>query len=149
MLKDVGERLWRARRSTRISGLNVVDAIGVLDGHQPMGDAEDSAPPHHILKGFLHHHFAPTVQRAGGLVQQEHFGVLDDGSCDGHPLLLPPAELRAGLAHLCIVALGEVTDDVVDEGVFAGLNDLFPEVDSRKGEGGGREGRNEAARQQG
>ena len=44
--------------------------------------------------------FSLRVQRAGGLVQQDVLGRLEQGARDGHALLLAPGELQAALTDL-------------------------------------------------
>ena len=47
---------------------------------------------------------AAVCARRPHLVQQHYLRRLEDGSGDGHPLLLPPAQLQPPLAHLGVVA---------------------------------------------
>mmetsp|Transcript_100078 Transcript_100078/g.169003 ORF Transcript_100078/g.169003 Transcript_100078/m.169003 type:complete len:813 (+) Transcript_100078:1867-4305(+) len=123
-LQQPGVELRTARLGGRIPRLNEADAVTVLDRHQPMRDGQHRAALHHVVQCLLHDHLALAVQGACGLVQQQDLGVFDDGAGDGDPLLLATAQLPPGLAHLCVVAVWKVADDVMDECLFAGLNDL-------------------------
>jgi hypothetical protein len=64
------------------------------------------AARHDPLQRSLHHSLALAVEGAGGLVQQEHAGVADDGARDGHALLLAAAQLHAALANISVVPVG-------------------------------------------
>ena len=60
-----------------------------------VGD-EDKGDPRLLLDLLqLHLHVLAQlqVQGAQGLVQQQHLGLVGQGSCDGHPLLLPAGQL--------------------------------------------------------
>eukprot|EP00959_Pyramimonas_sp_CCMP1952_P267185 5586094-Pyramimonas_sp.AAC.1 len=59
--------------------------------------------PHEVVQRALHLALRGHVQRASGLVQQQHQRVLEQRARDGHPLLLPPAQPPALLAHLRVV----------------------------------------------
>lgn len=48
----------------------------------------------------LNNGLALAVQGRGGLVQQQDFGVLQDGTCDSNALLLPSTELHTALSNL-------------------------------------------------
>lgn len=48
---------------------------------------------------------ALRVQCRGGLVQQQDFGVSDDGTGDGYTLLLPSRELRTLSSNLSLIFL--------------------------------------------
>ena len=75
------------------------------------------------------------VQAAGGFVEDEYLGLFDEGSCDGHALLLSAGESDTAFADLGLVALRQGFDGAVDFGHFAGMHDLV--------EGGVRVGHHE------
>mmetsp|Transcript_5775 Transcript_5775/g.18396 ORF Transcript_5775/g.18396 Transcript_5775/m.18396 type:complete len:222 (-) Transcript_5775:3619-4284(-) len=91
----------------------------MFNGGKPVGDCDGSplGPLHDLIQRRLHHPLAGRVERRGGLVQQQHRRLLDDGARDGHALLLPARELAAALTHLGCVPVGQV---VCDEGVRIG-----------------------------
>eukprot|EP00966_Prymnesium_polylepis_P139014 3212015-Prymnesium_polylepis.1 len=68
---------------------------------------------HDVLKRRLDDLLALVVERRCGFVQQQERGLLDDGSRDCHPLLLPTRKLAPALAHLRTVTIGQVIDDKV------------------------------------
>lgn len=65
------------------------------------------------------------VQRAGGFIEVQDFGALEQGTGDGHALLLPACEACAALANFGLVALGQLLDGGVDAGQLGGLGDLL------------------------
>lgn len=66
------------------------DYIGPLDGAQPVGDDEHSATPCGPVQSFLHHPLWLSIECAGGFIEHEDAGVLDQSSGDGDPLFLAP-----------------------------------------------------------
>ena len=65
------------------------------------------------------------VERARGLVEDEHGRVAQDRAGDRDALLLAAGEAEAALADDGVVALGQRRDDVVDLGGAGGLLDLL------------------------
>ena len=65
-----------------------------------------------------------VVQRAGGLVEDQHRGVAEQGAGDGQPLLLAAGEPVPTGADDGVVAVGQAGDHVVDPGGPAGVLDL-------------------------
>ena len=49
--------------------------------------------------------FTLAVQRGGGVVEDEDFGVSDQRPGDGHSLLLTAAQLGAFAAHVGVITL--------------------------------------------
>ncbi|MNI74783.1 hypothetical protein D3C73_1308900 [compost metagenome] len=79
-----------------------------------MGDDQRAASFADFAQVRLDLAFGMGVQRAGGLVEQEDDGVLQDGAGDGHALLFAARQLQAALAHHGLVAVGHGHDQVVD-----------------------------------
>lgn len=100
------------------------DDVGLLDRGQAMGHDDHGAAPAGALKGGLDELLALRVERAGGLVEEQHVGLADEGAGNGHALLLAARERDAAGANVGVVALGQGDDEVVDGGVSAGLVEL-------------------------
>ena len=66
-----------------------------------------------LFQRILHQPFALVVQRAGGLVQNQDGRVLQEHPGNGDALLLPAGQLHAPLAHIGVVAVGQLPDEVV------------------------------------
>mmetsp|Transcript_29011 Transcript_29011/g.81160 ORF Transcript_29011/g.81160 Transcript_29011/m.81160 type:complete len:411 (-) Transcript_29011:664-1896(-) len=98
------------------------DLVGASHRAQAMGNHERGAAPHDPLQSLLHQSLALGVERAGGLVQQQHSGVLQHSPGYGYPLLLAPAQLDALLADLRVVAVREAQDHLVDVRRLGGLH---------------------------
>lgn len=98
--------------------------IRVLHRRQPMRDDNHRPALSGPLKGRLDELLALRVERAGGLVEQKDVRVAEERAGDGDALLLAAREGDAAGANVCVVALGERGDEVVDGGVAAGLVDL-------------------------
>ena len=75
-------------------------------------------------KFYLHYLLRLCVQGAGGLVQDEHGGVLEQRPGDGDPLPLPAAHRHAALAQDGVVSLGEGGDEAVGVGGLGRFVDL-------------------------
>lgn len=73
------------------------DAVGCADSAEPVGNDQHGAASAGPVQGLLHHPFRLGVQRTGGLVQDQHRGLLDEGTGDGQALLLAT---RQGCAPL-------------------------------------------------
>ena len=80
---------------------------------------------HGVLERSLHEHFALPVERTRRLIQKQHFRLLDESPGKGHLLPLSAAQLGSSLPHGGRVALRELADDVMNEGLFARLHDVL------------------------
>ena len=99
--------------------LNHGDLVGVADGGEAVRDDDGGAARGKALQRALHEALADSVQGAGGLVQQQQAGVLEQCSCNCNALLLPAAELHALLAHLQqdrVVDVAPAPQDCSDKG---------------------------------
>ena len=76
-----------------------------------MGDDNNrhlpSAILQNLIKGLLHLVLRLCVESAGGFVEEEDFGLADEGACDRNPLLLPSTQLHAPLPNHRLVAIWE------------------------------------------
>src|SRR5574341_730638 len=77
------------------AALEIEDAVHAGDGRQSMGDGDHGAALHQREQGLLDAVLALAVERAGGLVEHEDAGVLEDGARDGQALALAARELDA------------------------------------------------------
>ena len=92
------------------------DAIGATDGGEAVGDQQGGAPGHEPLEGLQDEVLGLGVEGGGGLVEDEHRGVAQQGPGDGDPLALPTRQRRPPLAQHRVVALGQGGDELVDVG---------------------------------
>src|SRR5574341_1990920 len=68
------------------------DAVGALDGREAVRDNDGGAPAHQGVERRLHLALGLGVERGGGLVEDQHRGVLEEGACDRQALALPAGE---------------------------------------------------------
>lgn len=101
------------------------DLVGGHDGRQPMGDDQGRAATQGLVEGGLHGGLVLGVEVAGGLVEDDDAGVLQQHPGDGQALLLAPGEAVAPLTHQGVVAVGQGGDHVVDAGGPTGLRQLL------------------------
>jgi hypothetical protein len=59
------------------------DLVGAHHGRQAVGDHDDGAAAHQRPDGLLHGDLGLGVQRRGGLVEQHHRCVLQEGRAHG------------------------------------------------------------------
>mmetsp|Transcript_13789 Transcript_13789/g.27276 ORF Transcript_13789/g.27276 Transcript_13789/m.27276 type:complete len:224 (+) Transcript_13789:1653-2324(+) len=93
-------------------------------GAEAVGDEQCCLVRHDAFKRVLNNLLALAVEGAGGLIQEQHLGVSDDGSGYGDALLLPPAQLRAALPDLGIILVRQLRHKVVSMGAPGGC--LYP-----------------------
>ena len=89
-----------------------------------MGNDEAGFALHQIAHGLLHLLLGIGVYVAGGLVQNQHAGVIEHGPGDGQQLLLPLADVAAIFGDHGVVALGQAHDVVVNPGGLGGGHHL-------------------------
>ena len=97
------------------------DPVHRLDRAQAVGDDDRRAPLHRLGQSRLDVHLALTVQRRGGLVEDQQVGVLEHGPGDRDPLALPAGQLHAPLADGRVVARGQPGDELVGAGLHRRL----------------------------
>lgn len=73
------------------------DEVGPLNGAQPVGDDEHRAAARRSVERLLHHALGFRVQGAGGFIQHQDAGVLDQGAGDGDALFLAARQRRTSL----------------------------------------------------
>mmetsp|Transcript_47370 Transcript_47370/g.88270 ORF Transcript_47370/g.88270 Transcript_47370/m.88270 type:complete len:371 (-) Transcript_47370:394-1506(-) len=69
--------------------------------------------PNELVNRRLHNLLALRVQGAGGLVQEQDLGTVDEGARDGDALLLPARETVPAVTHLGVVSLRQLHDEVM------------------------------------
>ena len=90
-----------------------------------MGDDEAGLVLHQGAHGLLDAAFGAGVDVAGGLVEDQHFGVVEHCAGDGEELLLALRNISAVLGDHGVIALGQAHDVMVDVGGFGRLDHLF------------------------
>ena len=80
--------------------LNDWNDIGGADGGETVGNHNGGAAKRRVVEGFLDDTLGLGVECAGGFVEEEDLGRLDDGSRDGDALFLSAGHLDSPLAHL-------------------------------------------------
>ena len=88
-----------------------------------MGDDDGGAPAHHLRERGLHFALGYGVQRRGGLVQDQDRRVLQQRSCDGHPLPLAAGEQHAVVADAGVQALRQGSRELLRVGPRQGGRD--------------------------
>ncbi len=64
------------------------DEVCPLNSAQPVGDDKHSATPCGPVQSLLHHSLWFCIQGAGGFIQHQDAGVLDQGAGDSDALFL-------------------------------------------------------------
>merc|ERR1740133_462505 len=82
------------------------DLVGAHDGREAVCDDDGGLALHEQVERGLYDGLVGGVEGGGGLVEEEHRRVLEDGARDGDTLLLPAADAHPLLARLGLVALG-------------------------------------------
>ena len=100
------------------------DPVRVHDGVEPLGDDDLGGLGAGVFEGLPDGRVGGGVHGAGGVVQDEDLGVLEQGPGDAQPLLLPAGHVHAPLAQVRVVTLGEGLDEIVGAGGLAGGFDL-------------------------
>ncbi len=97
------------------------------------------------IQSFLDQLLGLCVQSARCLVEDKYSRVFEEGTGNGHSLLLTPGQCHASLSHLGAVTLREPTDEDVSIGQLSscvylggGRGREGGKEDGRKGEGEGR-----------
>ena len=94
-----------------------------LDSGQAVGDDETSSSLACLVQSLLYQSFALRVQGGGGLVQEQDFGIPDEGSRDGNPLLLTTRQLCSLVSHPRIVSLKSFSSNFLKRALTSGNSD--------------------------
>ena len=100
------------------------DTVRLFDRRQTVCHHNGRTVPAQVIKCRLHQTLALGIQRRGRLIQQKHRGVAQDRTRNGDALLLPPRQHHAPLAHIGVIAFGQVHDEFMRGGGFGGSFDL-------------------------
>ena len=90
-----------------------------------MGNDDNRSATGKLLEGGLNLHLGGVVEGAGGLVKNKELWVLKEHTCDGNSLTLTARELHTTLTNLCIIAVVESCNIVVDIGLLCRCYNLF------------------------
>src|SRR5215470_2375050 len=107
------------------SGVQHDDAVGAANRREPVRDDDRRATGHQIVERLLHHHLAFGVERAGRLVEDQNWRVLQNRARDRDALALAARKYRAALADHRIVAFRQLAYELVGERRARGPSDLF------------------------
>jgi len=98
--------------------INQTNLICIDNSAEAMRDNDRSLSFHALQRvdGFLHDALAGGVQRRGGLIQQQHRGLLDQSTGDRDALLLTSTHSRSAGSNISIVTLRKLRDEVMRVG---------------------------------
>ena len=91
-----------------------------------MGDGNDGAPLGELFQRGLDHFLRFGIERRGRLIKQQDRGRLEQGACNGDPLLLASGEQGSLVSHECFVAVRLGQNELMRIGETRGLLDLLP-----------------------
>src|SRR5699024_5163135 len=97
------------------------DAVGVLDAGHPLGDDDLGGLGDKLPETLADQGVGAGVHRAGGVVQDQDPGLLQQGAGDAQALFLAARNVGAALLDPGVVFLGELLDELVGLGQAAGL----------------------------
>ena len=89
-----------------------------------MRDDEGGAVAREQGEGIPHHLLVDGVQMRGGLVEDEHGRILQEGTRDGHALALTAGELGPALTHQRVETVRERAHEVIERGLGHGRRHL-------------------------
>lgn len=101
-----------------------VDAVGILNGGEAVGDDDAGAILHQGVEGLLNEEFGLVVDGGGGFIEEEDGRVLEEGAGDGEALFFSAGEFDAAFADIGVELLGKITDEIGLGGI-EGLPDLL------------------------
>ena len=87
------------------------DAVGVLNGAEPVSDDKGGAPSHQGVHALLDQGFGAGVNGGGGLVQNQHRRVGHGGPGNGQQLALALAQVGAVPGEDRVVPIGQAADE--------------------------------------
>ena len=99
--------------------------VGMLDGAQAVGNGDGGSRGHQSFQCVLHQSLALGVQRRGGLVENQNGRILQDGACDADALALTSRQAAAAVAHVRVVSVFHLHDELVGVGNAGGLLDFL------------------------
>jgi hypothetical protein len=87
--------------------------VGPSDRAEPVSNDQRGAADQEFAKSILDEPFALGIQIAGGFIQDQHCGILEDGPRNGYPLTLATRQLDPSFPHQCFVSLRQPLDKFV------------------------------------
>src|SRR5688572_3598602 len=87
-----------------------------------MRDDESRAPFHQPLQGLEQQRFGLGIKRRSGFIEDEYRRVFEQRPRDGQPLPLTARKSRAALSNQRVVAVRELTNELIGVGVDARSN---------------------------
>ena len=100
------------------------DQVRRPNGREPVRDDERCPARRQAGQRVLHQPLGLRVQRAGGLVQQQDRGVLQDRAGQRNPLALAARQARSPVTKPRFVALRQRGDEIVRRGGARGSLDF-------------------------
>lgn len=85
-----------------------MDLVRVAHGRDALRDDEHGEVSHQFAQARLNFGLGGQVDRAGGIVQNQNLGPLDERAGDAKPLFLPAGKVYAALAEHGVVAFFHV-----------------------------------------
>ena len=105
-----------------LAALQHDDLVAVANGAEPVGD--DQAGAAAAAQVVVDRLFGRRIERAGGFVEDENRGIVDERARDLEALPLTAAEVAAALFHVPGIAARACGDVVVDRGVARRANEI-------------------------
>src|SRR5579872_1507545 len=99
------DQLIMAAVFDNVPGLDGDDPVGMAHRRQAMGDDEHRSARGDLAHVTLDDVLALVVERAGGFIENQDFGIGDQRSGNGDPLALAPRKRRATLANHGVIAV--------------------------------------------
>jgi hypothetical protein len=96
------------------------DTVGAPHGREAVGDHDGGATGEEASQGLFYLRLRFQVHAARRFVEDEEFGIGDQGAGEGDELALPDGEPATPFADLGLVALREAPDKVVGPDGFGG-----------------------------
>ena len=76
-----------------------------------------------LHKGLHQFCFEQGIHIARWLVEEHEAGAAQERTCNGYTLALPVGQLRAVAAELCIQAVRQLVNEIIQAGMMRGLHD--------------------------
>ena len=102
-----------------------VDAVGVENGFDPVGDHEAGFPWHRLINVGLDCFFGLPVEGWGSLVKHKNLGFFKEGSADGYSLFLASRQLSSFDPDVVFEFVLFSHDEVIGHGLFGSIFDFF------------------------
>ena len=100
------------------------DEVGALHRADPLGD-DELGHIGELGQGMADARLGGSIHGAGGVIENQHLGVLEQGTGDAEALLLAARHVDAPLAQIGVQAVGHPVQELVGVGSPAGLPQLF------------------------